>query len=908
MKLQKISFLSSIVIAISLVLSLFSLWQVYKTHQNEVLAQESRQQSLATVNDFKSSVIELNQFVKSYIATSDPTYLLYYYDLLAMEQGMKQMPKEYHSSAYWSSVIAGKMQHQMSEEKGFSFLEKMKQKGFAKTELQQLQTIHTIAEKIKKIEQVAFAATQGLYDPKTKAFTDDAVPDTQYAAQLVYGDEYIMLTSDLYTALDKLINMTQQRTESLVDDAEDALKFWLVISIFLMSFTTLLILSSVLAVKKYLLSPIALLTSAAKQISNGQYISCIYPARWLEEFSQLAHTFNNMAGDISEDIQRREKHKKELEKAREIAEDAARTKAMFLANMSHEIRTPMNAIIGMSYLALQTDLNKKQREFIEQVNSAAKSLLGIINDILDFSKIEAGKMTIEKKAFDLKTLIKELLAMHKYQAQNKGIELIFDTSDKLLLDDAPYIIGDQLRISQILNNLLSNAIKFTESGFVKLSVNSQKNDDGTLHVAINVEDSGIGMSEEQLKKLFEEFTQADDSTSRKYGGTGLGMAISKNLVQIMDGDLSVKSVETKGTTFTLTFDFRTAQIDRSQLNTTEKATDHNVLKGIHILLVEDNEMNQKLAIELLSNKGIQITLAQNGQEAVDLVLANEPDFFEMVLMDIQMPLLSGDEATKRIRENQSYDQLPIIAMTASVLSEEIEQYIQIGMQDYIGKPVEPEQLFETIIKYTHSDSLQKDIVITEEKQDEIVIDGLNTQRGLKYSGNSQKLYLEMLHDFIDRYKNFENDLKTFIENDDVSSAERLAHTVKGILGTIGAEGLQQKAESLEDALKSNDALYSLKLLDEFKSYFDNLVNSIQQYLDTLSSESRTSDEPINEDMTWLQECLSGLRENSFDAIEVWEEKKTSLSTKLSQVEIQDISNALANFDFEQALKILEKVE
>lgn len=364
-------------------------------------------------------------------------------------------------------------------------------------------------------------------------------------------------------------------------------------------------LSFLLVIKKFLLTPIDVLTIGTQMITKGNYSFQINSHQWLEELSVLAFTFNRMAKEIFNDITHREKTQIELEDAKKIAENATKAKSIFLATMSHEIRTPMNAIIGMSYLARQTTLTPKQKEYIDHVHVAANTLLRIINDILDFSKIEAGKMTIENAPFSLKGLFKDILNLHHYQALEKGINLEINMSDSLLQKDSPFIIGDKIRIGQILNNLLSNAIKFTKEGSVTLNTFSSVIHN-TAHITFSIHDTGIGMSEEQLSKLFQEFTQADDSTTRKYGGTGLGLAISKNLAKQMNGNLHVKSKEGEGTIFTLELSFEIEEEDTtfSQSLLSNDKSIKKTLQGMHVLLAEDNLVNQKIITELLQSHGL----------------------------------------------------------------------------------------------------------------------------------------------------------------------------------------------------------------------------------------------------------------------------------------------------------------
>ncbi len=440
--------------------------------------------------------------------------------------------------------------------------------------------------------------------------------------------------------------------------------------------------------QKMFSNPIYELLSIMKKVPANRNYNLAQEMQRNDEYGMLFDGFNTMMQEF--------KHiEKELIIEKDKANQANQIKSDFLANMSHEIRTPMNAILGLSELALNFTFDKKLHSYLSKINNSATDLLGIINDILDFSKIEAGMLEIENNSFHLfNDVIDTVIKLSENSVAEKNITLCCIIDPEI----PQFLMGDALRLKQVLINLISNAIKFTEQGYINVNIQINKFTDKNIELIFEVQDSGIGINPEQLNKLFKPFTQADTSTTRKFGGTGLGLAICKQLTNLMGGDISVTSDFGIGSTFTFTVLLgvqskqTNIEIKPKKINSS-KSNSINILKDKLILLVEDNIVNQMIATEFLKLVGIKVNIANNGKEAVEMAF-NSAINYDAILMDIQMPEMDGIEATKIIRDR--IKDIPIIAMTAYAMDEEKQKFIDAGMNIHIPKPINSKLLYKTL--------------------------------------------------------------------------------------------------------------------------------------------------------------------------------------------------------------------
>lgn len=505
-----------------------------------------------------------------------------------------------------------------------------------------------------------------------------------------------------------------------------------------------------------------------------------------------------------QDINQRKMVEQELIEAKKIAEESGKIKEQFLANMSHEIRTPMNAIIGFTNLLTEQKnlITPEHFKYIKAIHDAGEHLMVIINDILDFSKIESGKMVIENLDFSLPELIEKAVSLFRPKAEEKGIQLAYT-----IKEDVPvFVTGDPVRLNQVLVNLISNALKFTEVGYVKLDVEALRQSSSRAMIRFSIEDTGIGIPENKLTTVFESFTQARSDTTRKYGGTGLGLTIVKKIVELQRGEVSVHSVEGQGSTFIIDLPFEKSVSDNLKqklegVNKEEVKADYP--KNIRVLMAEDNELNQALSESIFKRIGWHLDIAGNGAVALEKLKSSN---YDIVLMDIQMPEMDGHTATLKIRNEfeAPLSQIPIIAITAHALNSEVKKCLAAGMNDYISKPFKVEDLIRKVCALVKKEVTTGKIVLEDQKPavtDDSNLINLNSL--YEMSGNSPETVKTIINMFLSQAPGRVQELLKHLEKQDWENIKKLAHKMKSSYAILGMTRLKEYMQTMEDDCMNN---------------------------------------------------------------------------------------------------------
>ena len=659
-------------------------------------------------------------------------------------------------------------------------------------------------------------------------------------------------------------------------------------------------------------------TGTPRFVPAEQYNKNSKTKNWRENY-----VFRLSSGEVvvvCDDVTERVNMKKNLIEAKERAEDAARAKSNFLANMSHEIRTPMNAVIGFSNLMNKTNLDDYQKEYLNKISISTKHLLHIINEILDFSKIEAGKMDIESADFNLVEVLENISNIISHKTEEKKLKFILNINSSV----PTKFVGDSLKIGQILLNLANNAVKFTDKGEVRIDVLLIGKNADIATMKFSVTDTGIGLKPEELDSLFEAFTQGDASTTRNFGGTGLGLCISKNLANNLGGDIHLESIYGLGSTFSLSLPLK-LQTGKSKNNDTSEVRhkevfskdELNLIRGSHILLVEDNLINQQLANTILSDEGMIVTIVSNGKEALEFI---ESQKYDLVLMDLQMPIMGGLEATLEVRKQNRFKNLPIIAMTADAMLSTRHNTKKAGMNGYISKPIDVNQLFFLLVKWIKPKS-SKEISLQVSKQavreadvDFSELQGLDTGIGLRCCGTKRTLYQKMLFSFRREYENYEETTTIALKNKDIEFLQRYIHTLKGIAGTIGAVELSIELEYLNKTLKKTDLKRTeiTPLLQKTVNIMNSILRDITVFEKNFSAVEPEKTMPlIAESVQDTKSIVDKLKKNleSYDleSLKSFKQFKKRINYNDYSYLVNELESKIEVFDFESALFALNKI-
>ncbi|MBF0611236.1 MAG: response regulator [Magnetococcales bacterium] len=616
---------------------------------------------------------------------------------------------------------------------------------------------------------------------------------------------------------------------------------------------------------------------------------------------------------VVEDISARKKLELALLESKAIAEKANQAKSEFLANMSHEIRTPLNAIINFSHLLQENPGSSQQKRFLDRIQTSGQTLLRLINDILDFSKIESGHLELEEEVFNLETCVDQMLAVSGGDKVPPGVQL-----QKEVEEDVPrWLWGDCGRLGQVLTNLVANGLKFTQQGHVRLTIRRLESFGERVRLLFEVTDSGIGISTEQQGRLFSSFSQADGSITRKYGGTGLGLAISKRLVEHMGGDIHLSSQLGVGSRFSFELTFLVAkEAGRSQPAPSASQMEERLatLQGASVLLVEDNLINQEIALELLKRTGVRVIVVDNGLAAL---AALEEKHFDLILMDIQMPELDGLETCRRIRQQEKFhDHPPIIALSANALVGHREGSLAAGMQDHLDKPIDPNTLYETLIRWIPAQtSLQKVPLLPKEPIEEMrwpLLPGVDVAAGLSRVAGNSPLYLSLLQQFLERQEDLPQRLQTLLSEQHWPALQHLLHTLKGSSGNLAFTELYASVVALEQSALQQDQRSCLQGLAPLRLAMQKLTNTQHILHDLVANTTAPQQDLSSGDVEFCLFLVQEMKSNLHQDTTTCKDCLYTLRTSLGKHPVVQVCNQLLEYlnqqDILQAGLELERLE
>ncbi|MBF0339985.1 MAG: response regulator [Magnetococcales bacterium] len=750
-----------------------------------------------------------------------------------------------------------------------------------------------------------FAAFLRPSHPHSKGFFLPPARPTEDSATFEHDElvvrQPIMLDKDLLGSI--LIHASLDELEE-----EMILRFLVILSVFFLSLALALFLSS--RFHHFITRPIDSLRQAASAIGQGDLHTPI-EIHSADEIGQLARAFQQMAGDLARE--------------RAALEQALRAKSEFLANMSHEIRTPMNAIIGLADLALQSPLEERPRLFLNKIAASSQALLRILNDILDFSKIEAGKLDLEQAPFRLQEVLDHMGDLFGVQAGERAIALRLDNPGLY----PGRLLGDALRLEQVLLNLIGNALKFTPagSGEVTVTITTLMESPERVELEFAVRDTGVGLTGEQIGRLFTPFTQADSSTTRQYGGTGLGLAICRRLVDMMQGRIWVESRPEQGSVFRFTAGFCPAPTlgagaDRSSVpeRPLDLAAVRERIRGARILLAEDNIINQLVAVETLHALEVDVVVAGNGAEALER--AGQASF-DLVLMDLQMPVMDGYAATRALRQNPRLTGLPIVAMTAHAMSGDRELSLAAGLNDHLTKPIDKFALYAMLVERIRprpgigrQDSALPEAAIPAVCDPALPdeLPGVDLPTVLDRLNGNRELLRQLLIEFGHHYAGSGVRLGAALTGGEpgaLTDAARLLHSIKGMAGNLGADKVHETARELEEAIKGGVSQAWKAPLERFVIAMDGLLTAIAPLsgagCSPLPEPALTGSVDPEEFRRRHQALAEAIRVNDFQAMELLKQLGVLAGQARTRTILDQVARALDNFDFILAYSELEKL-
>lgn len=703
------------------------------------------------------------------------------------------------------------------------------------------------------------------------------------ARMLILGEEYTINKKIITSAVDSFNKTMNNRLEEELNKNREGTKNALNTQIVLLFISLALVCLVLIISYVFFIFPIQNYTKRLKQ-RNFNNDDVLLEPQGSRELYLFAEKFNDLYRGLLE---------------------ANKAKSQFLANVSHEIRTPLNIIMGYEYLLEKTLLNSEQKKYITNSKLAAKGLLQIINNILDFSKMENNKMQLENTAFDLRELLKEENQIFSYSAMSKGIYLKMEIDENV----PRYIKGDSLKINQLLNNIVSNAIKFTNKGGVTVKVSSSVIEENKIKLIFEIQDTGIGILEKDKKRIFEAFEQSYASIEREYGGTGLGLFICKEIVDLFEGKIWVDSTCGKGSKFTIEVNVEGGEKEEVLKEIKIHSERNMKFKGKHVLLVEDNEINQAVEKEILRSLGLNVTVAKSGQEAIELFKDNK---FDIVFMDIRMQGMDGYKASKEIRKLKNGKSVFIVALTADAINSSVQKSKEAGMDDFITKPLNLDHIIRLLRRYFESAKIE----IANKEINKVVKDYdskyLKVSNILQNLNGNEKLYFDLLRSFIKKHKGEVKKLRHYLQIEDYYGLKEQLHMLKGVCGSIGGNTVRERIIELEDHIKNDKYFkyeinfYADRIIDSYNKTIEDIIGLLErtQYIENKRDIYFSEENSFNE---VFKELIRHLKSSDIEAISIFESNKYLFKENLSNDLYKKLEKYIENYDLDKGYEILKEI-